>query len=141
MRRFLAELLRRQDGGAAVEFAIFAPLLFAVLAGIGLFTLEMGARNKARDAVNAGSLYVMQGGQSPAAIRDVMLAAWRGAPGGLDVSVEQYCLCGTQVLACPTTCSGEPAPRFTRLQARGSIVDSSGQQTGSYTAQNVVRTR
>ena len=134
-------LVHDQRGGAAVEFALFAPLLFAVLAGIGVFAMEMDARNKARDAVNAGSLYVMQGGRSVEAIRDVTLAAWRGSPDNLTVAVDQYCQCGAQVLACPATCEGDPAPRFTRIRANASVIASQGEHPRVYAAQNVVRTR
>jgi Flp pilus assembly protein TadG len=141
MSRFWCRLSADQRGGAAVEFALFAPLLFMVLAGIGVFAMEMDARNKARDAVNAGSLYVMHGGRSVDAIRDVTLAAWRGPTGALAVAVDQYCQCGVQVLACPATCQGDPAPRFTRIRANASVIASDSEQPRVYAAQNVVRTR
>lgn len=137
----MRKLLRDQCGGAAVEFALVAPLIMLVLGAIGLFCMELDSHNKARDAVKAGAHYVMQGGSSPAAIRDVALASWRGPQGALSVQVDQYCACGSQVLTCPGMCQSDPAPRFTRIRGSASIVQSESRPAKLFVAEQVVRTR
>lgn len=137
----IRRLAANQCGGAAVEFALVAPLIMLVLGAIGVFCMELDSHNKARDAVKAGAHYVMQGGANPAAIREVALASWRGPHGALSVEVDQYCACGTQVLTCPGTCQSDPAPRFTRIRGSASIVQSQSKPAKLFVAEQVVRTR
>lgn len=130
-----------EAGGATVEFAIFAPFLLLFVAMIGLLAAEFESSNKAADAVRVGAHYVMQGGQKPAAVRDVTLASWNGAPGAFDVAVDQYCACGSQVVACPGSCGADPAARFTRIRGSASVLDDVSGETKLFVAQQVVRTR
>lgn len=137
----IRRLKRCEAGGAAVEFAIIAPFLLFVLAAIGLLAAEFESSNKANDAVRVGAHYVMQGGLKPAAIRDVTLASWNGVPGAFDVTVDQYCACGEQVVACPGNCASNPAARFTRIRGSASVLDEASGETKVFVAQQVVRTR
>ncbi|MBP7700972.1 MAG: pilus assembly protein [Phenylobacterium sp.] len=133
--KLINRLASRDDGAAAVEFAIVAPLLAALLGWIVTGAIEINTQNAVREAVNSGALYVMRGGSDAGQIRDVTLAAWSGAPGALSVEVDQQCKCGEQVASCTQICLDNSTPeRFSRV--RGSL---SGDRP--FTSQQIVRTR
>ena len=87
-------LLQRQDGVAAIEFAIMAPLLIALLIGTIEIGLTIRASIEAQEAVSAGALYASQKGfDSPGIIAAVQAAT---AHADLTASPAPSEFCGRQ---------------------------------------------
>lgn len=101
---------KHHDGGvSAVEFAIAAPLLIMMLAGIvtgwtyATQTLEM------RSAVKTGANYVLQGGADIAAAKNAVLLSWTNKPEDAAVQVVRQCSCAGTTSACTSVCTGSGA--------------------------------
>jgi len=107
----LGRFLRNDDGAAAVEFGLVAPLLVAVLVTTGAMSGLVLAYNKMRQAVSSGGQYAMTvGPDDTTAVRDVVLAAWDDKPAGGDVSVVKACLCAGAAHSCTTNCDDGDYP-------------------------------
>ena len=124
--------LRNQDGSAAVEFGLVAPILTAVLVGVGTFGGTILAYNKMRQAVSSGAEYAMAiGTEDTAAIKQVVEAAWSNKPDGSTVTVVQACYCGTQVATahdCSTICDDGDYPlKVTTIHAAMTYADIGGE--------------
>ena len=138
MRRFL----RNRDGAAAVEFGLVAPLVAAVLVGVGIMGGLILAYNKMSQAINAGAQYAMTvGADDTAAIEAAVTAAWDDMPDGADVTVVQQCLCGSIVAVCDTVCEadGDYPEKSTTITATRTYADLGG-RTRTLTSQQEVRT-
>ncbi len=132
--------LNDRRGVAAVEFALIAPVLAAVVAGIAMVSPFLAANNGMHDAITAGSRYVMAGGTSPAAIQSVTQSAWSGYKSSDSVTVTQYCSCAGVQGACTTLCADGTVPQgYTVIATSLPYTGLLGSQT--VTAQQTVRTR
>ena len=102
LRRFLIH----SGGVSAVEFALAAPVLILVLAGIvtgwhyAMQLMEM------RTAVKTGANYVLQGGSDLDAAESAVLSSWTNKPDDADVTVVRECYCAATVHACSSVCTG-----------------------------------
>lgn len=103
---------KQQDGGAvAVEFALSAPVLLALVAGIAVFSAVVVQDMRLEAAVGAGAQYAMTHPTDAAGIAAAVTA------GGLDpaaVSVVVATTCGCadgSTVACAAVCSDGSARR------------------------------
>ena len=129
-----------QRGVAAVEFALVAPVLAAVLVGIAMVGPFLAANNGMHDAITAGSRYVMAGGTNPTAIEAVTLSAWSGHTSSDTATVSQYCTCAGVQGSCSALCSDGTVPQgYTVIATTSPYTGLLGDQT--ITAQQMVRTR
>jgi Flp pilus assembly protein TadG len=102
LRRFIIH----SGGVSAVEFALVAPMLIVVLAGIATgwtYTMQL---MQMRTAVKTGANYVLQGGMDLDAAKSAVLQSWTNKPEGADVQILRQCSCGGAVSACSTVCTG-----------------------------------
>ena len=133
-------------GGALVEFALAAPLLLLLLAGV----LDYGrALTKATAIANAARIAAQYGSSSPASAVDttgIRAAAIDSAPGfsGLTVTSLQTCQCsGGSSVSCGGNCGGAKMLMYVQVtvQATSSAIFSySGLPfTGNIAAQATMR--
>ena len=105
LRRFLAH----NEGVSATEFAIAAPLLLLLLAGIVTGWTYEKQSMELRSAVKSGANYVLQGGVDLNAAKSAVLTAWANKPDDAAVQVVQQSTCGTTVSTCTAVCAGNGA--------------------------------
>jgi Flp pilus assembly protein TadG len=138
--RVLNTWLRDRGGAAAVEMALVAPLLAAVLVGIANYAPELQTVHRMRDAVSTGALYVMTGGTDPTAIQTVTSNAWTGHGQSDQITVTQWCACAGVTGSCNSLCPDSTVPQgFTRINASTTYVGPLGSQ--SLGADQTIRTR
>lgn len=106
VRNFL-RAIRTAGGASAVEFALIAPLLVAVLLGLAdavNFAVEYTSMQRAE---RAGIQYFMNGGTSTAAAQGIVSTAWTNPPSGYTVTAAQVCTCGgnSHLIVCGLSCS------------------------------------
>lgn len=113
----IRRLAHSRSGVAAVEFALVGGILAALMVGV-LDLWTYGTRvSQTRQGVEAGVQYVMAGGTSDAAAREVSLSAWKNRPEDGDVRTSRECRCGEVVSLCTTQCAGKPPAMYLRLEA------------------------
>lgn len=138
MRRFL----RNREGAAAIEFGLVAPIVAAVLVGVGTMGGLIIAYSKMNQAVSAGAQYAMTASaDDTAAIQDVVEMSWESMPEDADVNVTQVCLCGTVESECNIICESDgdyPEKTTTIVATRTYAGFGSGMRT--LTASQDVRT-
>ena len=122
-----------RSGTAAIEFALFLPLLVIILVGtadLGLYLIQVMRLNS---AVEAGSLYVLKNGWVPATGGAPIITAMKTgaatgtascfygcASGALIAAQPGVCGSGSTTLTCPTTL--QPPGQYVTLSA--SVVTS-----------------
>jgi Flp pilus assembly protein TadG len=133
---------RNTSGAAAVEFGLVAPILIALLAGIGTYGLEIVTYSKMREAVNSGAQYALTTSDTTSDITSVVNASWDDKPSsGATVSVTQQCVCGSTVTDCSTACAdGDYPQKMTTITATQSYSELGG-HSKTLTATQKVRTR
>lgn len=108
--RILRRLIADRRGAAAVEFAVIAPLLGAIVIGLMVAWEPATAMLRMRAAVHAGAVYVRNGGNDDAQNTEVVRKAWERKPADAEVLVSRACLCGTLAQACTTVCADQTPP-------------------------------
>lgn len=132
---------RNNDGTAAVEFGLVAPILITLMVGVGTYGLEIIAYSKMREAVNAGAQYALTTSDTTSDISTVVTAAWDDKPDAGTVSVSQQCVCGSVVTDCSTNCAdGDYPQRMTTITTSQSYEELGG-HSKTITASQLVRTR
>lgn len=136
----MRRLLHDRRGGAAVEFAIIAPVLGAILAVLVSVWGDATTVLRMRAAVHAGAGYLRTPAADPELTRDVVIQTWEEMPAGAEISVQTSCLCGETAGGCAVLCpSGDPPAVYVTIRA---ATGSPDQQIGrTYTAAEVVRVR
>ena len=136
----MRRLFHDRRGGAAVEFAIIAPVLGAILAVLVSVWGDATTVLRMRAAVHAGADYLRTAGADPELTRDVVAHTWESKPAGAVITVENACLCGEVATGCAVLCpSGDPPSVYVTIRA---ATGSSDQQLGrTYTSSEVVRVR
>ncbi|WP_119389089.1 TadE/TadG family type IV pilus assembly protein [Taklimakanibacter lacteus] len=104
-RRFMYH----SGGVSAVEFAIAAPVLIMMLAGIVTGWTYATQSLQMRSAVKTGANYILQGGADIAAAKNAVLLSWTNKPGDADVQVVRQCSCAGTTSACTSVCTGTGA--------------------------------
>lgn len=130
-RRWFRECCRADDGASAVEFALFAPILFFSLLGTADLGLALYERMTIDHVLRAGAESAMADQGEPrilhvletTAAKNFSLSSQTGSSeSSLTLSASRYCACpespGT-VVACSTTCPGdEPTQISYRLAGK-----------------------
>jgi Flp pilus assembly protein TadG len=101
---------RNQDGAAAIEFGLVAPVIAAVLIGISMQGGQILAYNKMRQAVSSGAQYAMTVDDDTDEIEDVVEAAWEGMPAGATVDATLACYCEGVDSVCTAVCASGDFP-------------------------------
>jgi Flp pilus assembly pilin Flp len=135
--RTFRRLLRDENGAAAVELALIAP----VIAGVALVSLQVwddgSTVQDARAALDAGVEYYLSGGLDDTAARSVAFDAWRNRPTGATVTSARNYQCGDTATSEGAVCSGGRTPAtYVTLTASG--LDADG---GTISQNKVVRVR
>lgn len=113
-RRFLCD----RRGVAALEFALAAPVLAAVLVLGADGWLQARQVLDMRTALQTAARYYQSGGADDAVARATALAAWPGRPADGEVAALRACQCATAPSACDTNCpDGAPPSSFVTLSA------------------------
>lgn len=135
----LKRFLREQDGAAAIEFGLVAPILAVVLISVAIYGGLVLAYNKMSQGVSSGAQYAMTaGGDDTTAIRAVVLAAWEDRPENAVVTVGKACLCGTAAHSCSTSCDdGDYPQKITTIDASMTYADITGADRAMSTTQKV----
>jgi Flp pilus assembly protein TadG len=102
----LLRFFRHNGGVSAVEFALIAPMLIALLASIVTGWTYSNQLMKMRTAVKSGANYVLQGGVDLDSAKNAVLMSWSTKPGDATVQVVRQCTCSGTVSACSTVCAG-----------------------------------
>ncbi|MEQ8179972.1 MAG: pilus assembly protein [Amphiplicatus sp.] len=117
--KFPTALMRRKDGVAAIEFAIFAPILTAALLLMSDIGLAMTERISLQQGVRAGAQFVMSGVTDTEDLKDLIRAASTGLSksdqddvslGGAPlVDAVKSCRCSSDgaIVACDSTCADD----------------------------------
>lgn len=110
-RRLLLDATRIRDdrrGVTAIEFAMIAPILIALMISIVDLGVGMYTDTQLANAAQAGATYAMQKGYDAGVITTVTQASTRLT--GVSVAVSQYCGCpsntGVVTATCGSSCSG-----------------------------------
>jgi len=140
LRTVFNRFVHDRRGAAAVEMALIAPFLAAILAGIATYAPELDKVHKMRNAVSTAALYVMTGGTNASSIQNVAETAWTGRASGDTISVAQWCACSGSTSTCTSLCADATLPvGYTSITASGSYVGPLGSQALS--AVQTIRTR
>ena len=109
MRR-LRTFATDRRGLAAMEFALIAPVIVAMLV-FGVDGWLQGTQtSQVRTAMHTAARYYETGGNDDPTASAVALAAWVGKPGDASMSVVRSCTCGATPVACSTLCAGSNTP-------------------------------
>jgi len=140
MMRPLRNFLGDRSGLAALEFALIAPLLSAILL-LGADTwLNVSQHEDMRTALQSGARYYQSGGADDPTAQLVAQNAWRARPADGTVSVARSCTCGTTPDDCATLCAGNNPPSvFLTLTAQGTY--SGLLQSHAFSVNDTVRVR
>ena len=119
MLNWLNTHFRKDDRGvAAIEFALFAPILamsLVFLVDLGNYAIQ---RTDMESALRSGVQYFMNGGSDLDKAKQVVLASWTSKPANATVVVERFCLCASVEHACTSTCSDNSYPlSYSRIRA------------------------
>jgi Flp pilus assembly protein TadG len=114
----LLRFRRDQSGVAAVEFALFAPILAMSLVFLVDLSNYAVQRTDMESALRSGVQYFMNGGSDLDKAKSVVLASWTSKPANATVVVERFCLCGSSEHVCTATCSDGTYPlSYSRIRA------------------------
>jgi len=108
--RTLRRLITDRRGAAAVEFAVIAPLLGAIVIGLMVAWEPATAMLRMRAAIHAGATYVRNGGTDDAQTYRVVEESWERKPADAAINVSRACLCGAVAQACTTVCADQTPP-------------------------------
>lgn len=134
----LHRLARDERGGAAVEFALVAPVLGGILAVLTLMWGDITAAARMRSAVHAGADYLRAGGADTAMVHTVVERSWESMPERSEITVAESCACGDAVGGCAVLCpSGQPPSVYVEIRAATGDAD----QMIGRTATELVRVR
>lgn len=105
-RRFLLD----RSGAPAVEFALIAPVLLALIAGAVDIAHIAFQRSDMAGAIRSGTQYFMAGGTHPERARAIVEEAWGSRPEEAVVRVERLCECGEVEASCNLLCPDQSVP-------------------------------
>src|SRR5689334_12679936 len=118
LRRFISH----NDGVSAVEFALIAPVLIVILAGIVTGWTYSMQLMEMRTAVKTGANYVLQGGTDLDAVKSAVLMSWTNKPDDAAVDATRQCFCAGTSHGCDSVCTDESIPNMTvTITATGSV--------------------
>ena len=110
--RLLGKIRRDKRGTSAIEFALIAPVLAAVVVGmVDVNAMGMGAANM-QTAVRAGAQYAMAGGTDAAVAQTKANGAWTRKPAGGTIAASRVCKCAGTAQDCNTPCATNQWPEM-----------------------------
>jgi|SRR5258706_11494697 len=109
-RRLGRKLLRGEQGMAAVEFALIAPVLVTmVLTLVDVSTMAVGTTNM-QAAVRATLQYLINGNTDTTAAQTQGNNAWVSKPTGATLNATQACKCAGAAHDCAAACADNTIP-------------------------------
>jgi Flp pilus assembly protein TadG len=100
IRRFLKD----RSGASAVEFALIAPVLVAIVTAGWSLWWGQTAIEQAKTGLHAGAEYYDTGGTSDSTAQTLVSNNWPNKPAGAQVSAVRACYCNGVSTDCSTTC-------------------------------------
>ena len=110
----------RAGGMALVEFALVAPVLLLLLAGVANYGMALRTAIQVTAASRAGAQYGSRSAAAAADTAGIVAAAKNAVPGlsGMTVSAVQACQCsGGQQVSCTGSCSTGSMLIYTQVTA------------------------
>ena len=109
-------------GTAAIEFAIIAPFLLIILAGLAEISFAIHEAMIAQEAAEAGASYAAQYGWDSVGITNAVEGAANGATITATPAPQTFCGCpgtsGVTTVLCTATCTGGKSPgTYVRVDA------------------------
>lgn len=136
LRRFAAN----KRGASAVELALIAPILAALVLGVAEVGHITYQRTDMHSALRSGGQYVLNGGRELPVAREIVVRSWSSMPEDAVVEATRFCLCGESEHACNSPCSDDSIPEaYISLRAQavlGGVVIEYGE-----TANDSIRIR
>jgi Flp pilus assembly pilin Flp len=110
VRALVRPFVKREDGAAAVEFALIVPIL-AVIAIMLPDTSDIvfGAMNM-NMAVRSSIQYAMNSGTDMAQAQTIGNSTWTSKPAGATLTASTYCKCGASAGTCGALCMDGSLP-------------------------------
>jgi len=107
LRTFFAD----RRGLAAMEFALIAPLLAALIVFGADGWLRTSQLNDMRSALQSGTRYYQLGGSDDTVAHTLAMNSWAHAPADAAAVVARSCTCGATPIACNLLCAGSNPPQ------------------------------
>ena len=140
--------MRARRGSAMIEFALTAPVLLLLAAGVLNYGLALRAAIAASDAARAGAEFGSLSPANAANIDGMRAAAVNAAPNlaGLTVTPVQVCRCSNgSAVSCAGSCASGAVAMYVEVTARatapGAFRYPSLAYTGAVSAKAVMRAR
>lgn len=109
--RLISSFKRCDRGAAIVEFALVAPILLAVIAGISDGASYLLRQNAMHSSVSSSAQYIMSGGSDLSTARQIGLSSWDGRSEHADVTASKDCVCVATPASCSTLCGDQTVPQ------------------------------
>lgn len=136
MTRLFFRLAKDRSGIAAMEFALIAPFLVALLVVGADGWLRTSQLSGMRSALQSGMRYYQLGGSDDTAAQALAMRSWTPLPVDGAATVARSCACGSTPLACTSLCAGSNPPSvFITLTTTGTF---SGLMQSRALSQNAV---
>ena len=114
--------LKSKSGLAAIEFALIAPLLAAIVIGISQVSEIVVGSAHMQSAARASIQYALNGGIDMTTANNVGLAAWQDKPANATLDSSIICTCQGATAVCMQTCSDGTAPyKYVSVTATGTL--------------------
>lgn len=127
MAGLLQRLRRDERGVAAIELALLAPVLAAILMLGVEGWLRIDQTLSMQGALQTGGRYYQMGGADDAAAVSLARSTWTNRPNDGEVTVARVCKCGEVVVACSSLCANADTPvALVNLSASATFVGLTG---------------
>jgi Flp pilus assembly protein TadG len=140
--------MSRRRGSAMIEFALTAPVLLLLTAGVLNYGLALRAAIAASDAARAGAQFGSASAANAANIDGMRAAALNAAPNlaGMVVTPVQVCRCSNgSVVSCAASCASGVVATYVEVTARATAPNvfryPALPYTGAVSAKAVMRAR
>lgn len=117
MKKLFLKMIRKEEGAAAVEFALVSPFIIFLIVGMMDFAFYINQRMALESLARAAAEYVLKGGDMDRVEEDILQMSGLtqqnedGEP--LEVSGEVACECGSgEVVTCGEACPNGYQRRF-----------------------------
>lgn len=106
----LARFLVSRRANVAIEFALIAPVLAAMLIGLVDFGRMGFERSDMLAAARSGSAYFMAGGTDTERAKTIISSSWTNMPANAVVQVTRVCECAGAAAQCNVLCTDGTVP-------------------------------